>query len=437
MKIIFLCHYFPPQDNVGVRRVTFWANYFANAGHEIKIITTKKKDSSRLYEVIDKRIDVYEYNLFSIKKVSKEQVSRLNSESNNLVKKRKLVLKDVFFRGLLKLKRRFVNPLLGQMVDHRLLPVLTLLMLSKLGIIKRQLSFLEGEGKKIIISTVPPWPSHILGIHLSKKYRVSFLADYRDPFSNNHVFSSRLNFIEEKIDSYIGSNAHSLSTVSPTWQEYYSKFNKNVILLRNGFDENLFKMSFDGQRDLGKYLTSQNTIYLSYFGTIENYARMPLSLLRFLESTDKNIKVRFYGSCSLIEEYIETHPLVKDKVEICGKVNYLTAIQEMQKSMINLVAEAEDRDAVSNRGLIPTKVYEYLAAMRPIIAVVNEKSDMVEILIKSGLLIHEISGEIDYESILDRNNLAKLTLKPDRAYITSLSRQKVADEFLNYLEKIH
>lgn len=437
MRIIFICHYFPPQDNVGVRRVSFWANFFSEEGHEVTVVTTKKNNSENLYKVIDTKVKVIEYGFFSLNEVSRTNVveKEFPQQLVPVDKKHSSNSNNIAIKILLKIKRRIVNPILGQLIDHRLFPVMSLIVRSKLGMTTKYLGFLKSSEKTIFISTVPPWPSHLLGVHFSKKYKHALLADYRDPFSNNHVFSSKFSFIEERIDRWVANNSYAVITVSPSWQNYYRNYKDEVLLLRNGFDEKIFDLKTE-VRDEGVVLASQDTLILSYFGTIENYARMPLSLLEFLKTTKKNIIIKFFGSCGLIEEYVDQHPVLKNKVKICGTVSYLQASQEMKRSMINLVAEAEDREAMSNRGLIPTKVYEYLAALRPIIAVVNKNSDMVEILTKSGLLIHTIDGDIDYERILDKENLKKITISPDVEYISSLSRQRVAKDFYQYLKNI-
>lgn len=427
MKVVFVCHYFPPHDNVGVRRVSFWANYLSNQGVDVVVITTKKRNSNNIYQAINKNIKVYEYDLFTtniIVERSKEQIIVESSSNENL---------SFVKKALIQFKRKIINRYLGQLFDPRLPGALGFIIQSKIGFHKDLGDFFK-NGKDIsIISTVPPWPSHLIGVHLAKKYGAKLYADYRDPFSNNHIYSSLLYSLETKIDRWIANNATSVITVSPSWQTYYLNLNPSTLLLRNGYDENYFTIGNDKVINFNK----NEIIVMCYFGSIEHPARMPHSLLQFLSKTKLNVKVKFYGNCSLISEYVHKNPDLKNKVELCGLLEYKAALEEMKNSEINLVAEAENGVTQSNKGLIPTKVYEYLAALRPIIAVVNKDSDMVDILNKSGLLLHSLDKKIDYEEICNNILSGNIVIKPNVEFVKSLSRQNVAKELLEYLKNNH
>ncbi|MGF1790013.1 hypothetical protein L4D21_05295, partial [Photobacterium profundum] len=200
-----------------------------------------------------------------------------------------------------------------------------------------------------------------------------------------------------------------------------------------GYDRDLYDFNHV-EKEISIDLTCDK-LELNYFGSIEHPGRVPHSLIEFLRLTDKNIIVNFYGSCSLIEKIIGSDKELARKIHLHGMVSYLEAVNLMSCSNINVVAELVDSDNSSSPGLIPTKVYEYLAALKPILAIINPNSDMAELLNNSGLLIHELSRNVDFEEVLDDEYLSKIKLNPNVEFINSLSRQSVADDLLTIIER--
>ncbi|MGR5265823.1 hypothetical protein ACPV38_17670 [Photobacterium damselae] len=415
-SIVFVCNYFPPEEHVGVRRVSFWVNYFSGLGYKVTVVTTSKKQSEKLYHFIDKRVNVYEYGYFKINKVPFVEVDR---DNNNLV-----VQETNFVSKLKKIKRKYINPIFGQVLDFRIIPIIFQMVKIKFGGDKEIIN--EIFRNSVVISTSPPWVSHIFAIFLSKRSQSKLIIDYRDPFSNNYMFSSKFCWLETFIDKYICRSADVVTTVSESWLNYYKEFNDNTILIRNGFDLNMF------EKDVPITIKSDRVINLSYFGSIEHPLRIPRTLMDFLEKTKKNIKINFYGSCSLIEDIVNRSSSLSDKVILHGPKSYDECIRIMKSSEINFVSESVVFNTWSSRGLIPTKIYEYIASGRPIIAELDPYSDAAKILRQSGLLLAPILVDPDYEKIFDDLDLNNFKIKKDNNFIYSLSRQSST----NILEKI-
>ncbi|MBY7919505.1 hypothetical protein KW474_15865 [Vibrio fluvialis] len=416
--LVFVCYYFPPETNVGVRRVLFWANYFDSLGYNVVIVTTKKVGSNYISDVLSKTVTVIEYTAFSANILSiKDAVDFKNTDVKS---------KSSNINSLLKMfKRKYINPVLGQLFDFRIINILFFIININLGRYNKILSPII-DNNSVIISTAPPWPVHILGKYISKKFECRHFVDYRDPFSNNHMFSSLFSNFEVLIDKFICKSASAIFTVSPSWVSYYKSFQENVFLLRNGFDVDMFDFLMKPQ-----YVgDNKNTLVLNYFGSIEHPARIPYKLLDFLRHTSLNISVDFYGSCSLIQEILNSEPELLGKIELKGVLSYSETIETMKSSCINLVCESTGNSTLSHNGLIPTKVYEYIASLRPIVALVNKDSDMIDVLKKSRLLVNEEVDDTNLEALFYQiiNNGVKVN--PDIDYIKTLSRQNVSDSLL-------
>lgn len=428
-SIVLVCHYFPPQDNVGVRRVLFWANYFVRLGLRVVVVTTKKNASSKMYLELDSRVDVIEVSILGgARHVPK---TYQNAKSDRLEKAARFsgVSKKVFQISR-SFKQRFINNTFGQLLDPRIIQVVGFIFYIRCTKLKKVSSVLPQGG--VVLSTAPPWPMHLAGACLAHFLHAKFVVDYRDPFSNHHMFSSRFRFIEEWLDSRICRNAEMVFSVSPSWVKYYTKYNSNTKLIRNGYDEAMIRLSNGSHFDIKK----SSRIELNYFGSVEHESRFPHSIFKFLESCNLDIRLNFYGVCPLVENYLESKPMLSKIVFVHGKLDYKAAIEKMTSSEINFVCEMVVGENPSTLGLIPTKIYEYIACRRPIIALVNPRSDMVKILRKSGLLINSslCVEQLENELVAFRGSGDELAINID--YIKSLSRQNSANEALEYMTAI-
>ncbi|MGF1794319.1 hypothetical protein L4D21_27750, partial [Photobacterium profundum] len=206
-------------------------NYYISKGYDVTVITSKKANSSLVYKWIDKSAKVYEFSYKSCELILKDE----NDLSNIKVNKKTMNFGGGIRDFLVSFKRKVVNPIFGQIIDNRLPSIVSFIICCKLGINKVLLEGLNPD-KTVIISTAPPWPSHLLAIYLSNLKKIPLYIDYRDPFSCNHMFSSNFSWLERSIDKRLCNKAKGVFTVSPSWVEYYRKFNENTWLLRNGYD---------------------------------------------------------------------------------------------------------------------------------------------------------------------------------------------------------
>ncbi|MEZ8851013.1 hypothetical protein AB6E22_08010 [Vibrio cyclitrophicus] len=421
-EILFVCHYFPPETNVGIRRVLFWSNYYSAKGIKVKVLTPQRSNIDSISKVLDERVSLYHFNWLGIKKVNIDS-SRIKSSGIN----KTVQNKPSKFTGILQsFKRKFINPIFGQILDNRIPLILFNSVFVRLGLY----DILDiKKNDTVVVSTAPPWPSHLLAINLAKYFRCRLYLDYRDPFSNNHMFSSRFSTLEVMIDRYLCSKADGVITVSEVWREYYAGFNQNVILARNGFD---LKLSDQYQRSAVSVINSiDNIVTLNYFGSVEHPERLPMLLFEALKNTELNYRLNFYGSCSLVEKYLEDNQELKPYIGLKGEVDYKVALKKMTKSTINIVSESTISNNPLALGLIPTKIYEYMISMRPIIAIGSSGSEFIKMINKSGLLLNR--NDVPLDLCLNLDYLKNKQLTVNMEYVESLSRDSVADRLLDEL----
>ena len=115
----------------------------------------------------------------------------------------------------------------------------------------------------------------------------------------------------------------------------------------------------------------------SFFGR-----RSPQAFLEALERTDGDVVARFVGGLPPRERHwVESNGL-RDRVEVHGFLPRAEALALQRDSEANLllVPEAEGR----GRAVLTAKVFEYLAAERPILAVVPPDGHAAELVREAG-----------------------------------------------------
>lgn len=239
---------------------------------------------------------------------------------------------------------------------------------------------LRNEGIDAIISSSPPVTSHVIANKLKRQYKIPWVAELRDLWSQNANYSyGRVrNLVDRRLELRILSDTSALITVSRPWVEKLRLLHrgKPTYEITNGFDPK--EVNTPPAPLTGKFT-------ITYTGHIYPGKQAPSKLFvalrelisdRTMDSSD--IEVRFYGHkkewlTREIEEY-GLHGIVKQY----GVVPRQVSFQKQRESQILLILNWEDRQ---ERGVYPLKIFEYLAAKRPVLATGGLGDDVIKELL--------------------------------------------------------
>jgi len=306
--------------------------------------------------------------------------------------------------------------------------------------IKKADEFLKKEKIEAIISSSPPVTAHIIATELKRKYKIPWIADLRDLWTQNHNYQySRVRkFFEQKLELKTFKDANALVTVSPIWADRLKKLHKrdSVYTITNGFDPEKVNIP-------PADLTAKFTI--TYTGSLYPEKQNPLKLFSALKSLiaekkidPTDIKVRFYGpKQEWLEKEIEEYQL-SGTVKQFGLIPREISFQKQRESQILLLLNWED---YKERGLYPLKTFEYLAAQRPIFVVGGSGDDVVKELLsetKSGVYGKEIEDIKDYllKFYLEYKQKGKVSYFGDVEKINKYSYKEMVRKFANMLNQI-
>jgi len=219
-----------------------------------------------------------------------------------------------------------------------------------------------------------------------------WVADFRDLWTQNHNYPyGRLRKrLDERLELRTLRAADVMLTVTPDLAERQARFHRRpVSVLTNGFDPDI-------QNVTPVPLTQKMT--LTYTGSIYAGKQDPEKLLVALHALTaagqiepEHMEVRFYGPRQAwLEELIRQYGL-QAMVHQYGTVSRPEALARQRESHLLLLLNWEDR---SQPGVYTGKVFEYLAARRPILCTGGYSHTDLEHLLHStqaGICAHSVN----------------------------------------------
>jgi len=225
----------------------------------------------------------------------------------------------------------------------------------------------------------------LIGLQLKKQFPdIKWIADFRDPWTEISYYkhlklTNKSDKKHRQLESNVFKNADITLATSYTDAENFRKNGANAVCITNGFDES------DSSKTL-KPLNSPTHFTLSYIGVLEQL-RNPENLWKSLDDLVKtnsdfaeNFRLKFVGKIDdKILDSIENSSL-KNHIDNLGYLSHDKAIDEMANSSMLLITNFPTE---SSKGIIPGKIFEYLATGKQIISFGPDEADVAKILDES------------------------------------------------------
>lgn len=218
-----------------------------------------------------------------------------------------------------------------------------------------------------VISTAPPWSSHIAAIMVGKRYGLPVILDDRDPWAGStgrmlymtHPWIRRL---DRRLASHCYRRASGIVCVTEPACELHRgrRYGRLVpiVCLPNGFDPRLSERASAPQR--------QARINISYVGSLY-HGRSPMVILgpalTLPTEIARDFHFHFVGNISPDEAARIEATDKSFGVTLYGSRSHEFCLERITRSDVCLLL------AIGQPSQIPAKLYEYIGLQRPVLTI--------------------------------------------------------------------
>ena len=386
-RLLVVAYCFPPNADVGTQRPLRLVSYLADRGWQIAVLTPRP-DQYRSGTAVDERL--IERVPGGVTTVQTD-VWRGITTLRNIVRhsrRQPVVLKTHTRGGAPAAQAHRVRPLnrirtmleeLASMPDKEvgwLLPAFS----------KGVRTFWKAP-PDVIFSTAPPWTTHLVAQSLAAIFQCPWVADFRDPWVRspwiryrNSVAAAAGRVLERHVVRRADAVVFTTHAARDEFAAFYgAEAARKFHVVYNGCDPTDFKRITRENGDDRFMLLHAGTLY---------GGRSPVALLRAVAAIcnrnpdyRRRLSVRFVGSTSLPDLDLPTlcrELGLEGVVQLHPRVGREESLDEMRNASALLVIQPGTAMA------IPAKLYEYLAAGRPILAICEE-GEMAECIRSNGI----------------------------------------------------
>jgi glycosyltransferase involved in cell wall biosynthesis len=257
------------------------------------------------------------------------------------------------------------------------------------------------EGIDVVLTTSPPPSLHLLGAAVKKATGAAWVADLRDPLGahpHRRGYESQLARLKEStvggVAKLVAKQADAIVAASDAIADEIRALEPKgkVVTIANGCD-------FDDFAGIVHHPSER--LRITHTGHFHG-KRDPKPFLRALaESGLDDVVVRFAGDFRAADrEYAEALGL-GDRLELLGDVSRRRSLELQRDSdvLLLLIPESGGR----GRGVLTGKIFEYLAAERPILAAVPPDGAAAQLVRDTGAGVVAAADDVDAlrEALLD------------------------------------
>lgn len=380
MKVLIITYYWPPAGGSGVQRWLKFVKYLQDFGVEPVVYTVENPN----YPILDA----------SLLKDIPETITILKQpirEPNNVVSffKKK---KPNQSAGFLDPNPNFIGKMMQYIRANYFIPDARKYWIQPS--VKYLRRYLLENSVDAIITSGPPHSLHLIGMQLKQGLDVKWISDFRDPWTEIDYFeqlplTKKAREKHFQLEKEVLEKSDTVLVIGKTMKTKFDAFSKNVKVVTNGFDS-----------DLNPEVEKLDVKFTITHIGLMNADRNPISFWKAIselsnESVEfaKDVRIKIVGKVAQeVKDSIQKYAI--NNVDFEGYLSHDEVRKFQQKSQVLLLAVNNVKSA---KGIITGKIFEYLQAKRPILAIGPKDGDLAEIIHKTK------SGEI-----VDFNQVSEL-----------------------------
>ncbi len=363
VKVLIITYYWPPAGGSGVQRWLKFVKYLRDFDIEPIIYTVKNPS----YPIIDHSLE---------KEIPK------NIKTLTLPIFEPLSLRSIFGGKNKSMSAGFLdaNPTFFGKISQYIRANYFIPDTRKFWIqpsLKFLTKFLNKHHVDVVITTGPPHSMHLIGYELKKRFPIKWISDFRDPWTEIDYFhqlphTKKTIAKHSQLERKVIETSDAVIVVSHTMKEKFLQFTNEIDLITNGFDDQ--NINFTQALDAKFSIT--------HIGMM-NSDRNPTILWQVLEEIcdtnfefKKDLKIKLIGKIDAVV-LDDLNVFDDDIVEFIPYVNHQEVVKYQSSSQVLLLCI---NNVPSAKGIVTGKIFEYLQAKRPILAIGPEEGDAAKII---------------------------------------------------------
>lgn len=371
-RVLVITYYWPPVGGSGVQRWVKFAKYLPSEGWQPVIYTPSNPDLGSVdesllsdipseAEIIKRRI-FEPYGIYRKLTGSKGQI-KVEANPGGGGKGSFLKRLSMWVRGNLF------------MPDPRCLWIGPSVRFLK--------KYLKEHPVDVIVSTGPPQSMHLIARKVSLATGIPWVADFRDPWTKIFYFKhlmlgKRAERKHHELEQRVLDDATAIVAVSPLVQADFAAMTKTpVCLVTNGYDESDYTETIVPEKGF-------NVVHTGLLTAEGN----PVELWKVLgkkcrEDADFAASFRLTLAGKTDETVLESirQAGLGDYLTDLGYIDHNKAVMQQRKASVLILPIREEPET---KAILPGKLFEYLAARRPVLGVGTGEGAMAEVLKETG-----------------------------------------------------
>lgn len=325
-----------------------------------------------------------------------------------------------------------------------------------------------------VYTSVQPWSAGLLGMWLKEDLALPWVSDFRDPWTRSFhlLWPTRLHWkLDFKLERRFVERADRTLVVTPTMRDYLLTDHprvdpEKVNTLLNGFDEEdvagepleddgKFTFVFTGKFQYDHHSNGAKRTIADRIRTFGTHGRRdvmldthsPIDFLRALKAFLDRFperraltRVLFAGTIGEGNRALIGQLGLGDVVECLGYVAHERSVSLAKSADALLLPMFSTGDPTERCPYASGKIYEYMAARRPILALTQE-GDAKDLALGSGLGLAASPRDIGaiaaaIESLFDAWKSGSSRFAPREAFINAFGRRRSAARLATILDEV-
>ncbi|MBE0596682.1 MAG: glycosyltransferase [Desulfuromonadales bacterium] len=387
MRVLFLAYYFPPDSSSGSFRPLFFANHLTRMGVDVHVLTAKVEDylceqtvDEKLLSTLSKQVRVTRCGVQRPREAViafRDRLMRKRSSSRNGATNQ--VAGATSRQGASRLQKlkdtatdllATPDPQVGWIPDC----------------VRRGKEIIGKEKFDLIFATGGPWSGLVAAARLKKASGLPLVLDFRDPWYSNPAAAGRAKIcrrIDLALEKYVMNSADAIiANTEELRADFLKRFPQlsgdQVVAITNGFEDYLPALARPSGRPLT--LTHTGALYFS---------RNPLPLLQAAADLitsgrigKGDFRLQFVGGIqvddSRVSDLLSSEALT-GVVDVVARVPYAESLRYTQEADALLLIQPDFPLQV------PRKLFEYMAAQKPLFCIAERPSATGNLVEENGL----------------------------------------------------